>query len=487
MKPGLTRREFVRTASASGALLAAGTWNAASAQPGPTRQPNLLFICTDDQAPWALGRSGNADAYTPNLDRLFGEGAYLTHSFVVTPVCSPSRAATMSSRYGSEVGITDWLNHRLDAEANMGLASEYVTWAELLRDAGYATGLVGKWHLGTAPQFHPTKQGFQYYAGFLTGGTQPKDPELEVDGQMKPHTGLTVDILTDYAIGFLKRDHGEAPFALSLQYRSPHAPYLPVADEDMAHFEGKKLAIPNPDYPDLDVARVEQLMRQYLANIAGIDRNVGRVLAALEASGHAENTIVVFTSDHGYNIGQHGVLHKGNARYITKSTAESRGVIESNARPNMFDTSLLTPTGIRWPGVIPPGMVLDKTVSNLDWFPTFLDMAGVNLPSDLTIRGKSIVPLLRGKKIAWDNNLYGEYSQHHYVETHLRMYRTPEWKLVLDFKRPGHDELYHLAEDPNETTNLIDAPEAQEVRRTLRAKILERMRALHDPVADLVG
>ncbi len=136
-------------------------------------------------------------------------------------------------------------------------------------------------------------------------------------------------------------------------------------------------------------------------------------------------------------MGQHGVLHKGNARWILTKFHDFRGIDERNARPNMFDTSLRVPTCIRWPGVVQPGTVIDETQTNLDWFPTLLDMVGIDIPTDVTLRGKSIAPLLRGGAGIWNDDFYGEYSQHHYVKTHLRMYRTPEWKLIRDFNRPG--------------------------------------------------
>jgi len=479
MKIEFTRRAFIQQASVTAAL---GMTSALASKAGIPQRPNILFICTDDQGAWALGRSGNPDAYTPNMDRLFNDGAYFTNSFVVTPVCSPSRASTMTSRYGTEVGITDWINHRLDDEATLGLDARFPTWPQFLSRAGYATGLVGKWHLGTEPEYHPTKRGFEYYAGFLTGGTEPRDPQLEIDGEMKPHKGLTVDILTDYAIEYLQRDHGGRPFALNVHYRSPHAPYLPVADEDMARFDDEAVAIPNPTFPGLDVDLVDRLMREYLANVAGIDRNVGRILDTLEASGLAENTIVIYTSDHGYNVGHHGVLHKGNARWILTKFRDVRGPGERTSRPNMFDTSLIVPTCVRWPGVVPPGTGIDQMQTNLDWFPTILEMAGIPIPSDVTLHGKSVVPLLRGEAGVWNNDFYGEYSQHHYTNTHMRTYRTPEWKLVRDFNRPGYGELYDLINDPMESTNMIEARETQHIAEQLDERIRAKMCELGDPL-----
>ena len=145
------------------------------------RRPNVLFILTDDQAPWALGVSGHPNADTPHLDKLFKQGIYLKKAYVVTPVCSPSRTSLMTSRYGSELGITDWIHPR--NEPDLGLPPKTVTWTEAMQAAGYHTGLVGKWHLGVPDKFHPTKTGFDYFMGFRTGGTVVINPTLEVNGK----------------------------------------------------------------------------------------------------------------------------------------------------------------------------------------------------------------------------------------------------------------------------------------------------------------
>ncbi|MCP4510294.1 MAG: sulfatase-like hydrolase/transferase, partial [Fuerstiella sp.] len=166
-------------------------------------RPNILFIMTDDQAPWAVGAfDGPTHADTPHLNRLFEQGTYLPNTFVVTPVCSPSRAALATSRYGSEVGITDWLHPK--TEANHGLAPQTTTWYEVLQNAGYHTGLVGKWHLGLLDQFHPTRTGFDYFMGHRGGGWSPSNPTLEKNGAGQKFEGLTTDILSDHAITSLK-------------------------------------------------------------------------------------------------------------------------------------------------------------------------------------------------------------------------------------------------------------------------------------------
>ena len=444
------------------------------------QRPNVLFLFTDDQAPWAIGVSGHPHVRTPHIDRLFREGAYLTAAFTTTPVCSPSRAALMASRYGSEVGITDWINPR--KEPQLGLDPKSVTWPQLLANAGYRTGLIGKWHLGTADRSHPTQFGYQYFMGFRSGGSRPQNPVLEVAGKNKKLKGLLPDILVDDAVSFI-RTKSDKPFLLSLHFRAPHSPWLPVADEDWDPFRDLDPKIPNPDYPKLDVTRVKRFTREYLASVASVDRNVGRLLKELDSLGLSQNTVVIFSSDHGYNMGHNGIWHKGNGHWILTQPPPASKNIPRGQRPNMYDHSLRVPTAVRWPGVVKPGRVIAETISNLDWFPTILAMAGVELPSGVTIRGRNFVPLLKGRTINWDNDFYAEYSTHHQSHTHMRMYRTAKWKLIRDFRNPGRDELYDLKNDPAEAHNLIgsDKQQIKEVRSRLSQKILAKMRELNDP------
>lgn len=457
------------------------------ANPVAAERPNVLFILTDDQGPWALGLAGLSDAKTPHLDRLFREGAYLVNAFTVTPVCSPSRASLMTGRYGSELGITDWI--RPDTEPELGLTPGTVTWPQLLKQAGYRTALIGKWHLGTQDRYHPAVFGYEFFMGFRGGGTKLKDPPLEMDGQARVVRGFTSDILTDEAVRWLRlHDSERGPFALSLHFRSPHAPWLPLREEDRRHFENLDPAVPNPDFPGLDVARVKKSTREYLGSVAEVDRNVGRLMRELELLGLDRNTVVIFSSDHGYNIGHHGVLHKGNGHWIVTDPPPGTANVPAGQRPNMFDTSLRVPTAVRWPGVIEPGSVVHHTVSNLDWFPTLLEIAGVPRPDGVPVRGRSIVPLLQGAAPDWNDDLYAVYSTHHTSRTHMRVYRTAEWKLIRDLLNPERDELYNLKHDPGETKNLIaaDDPPARKAMKELHARIIERMRAIDDPVLDIV-
>jgi uncharacterized sulfatase len=444
--------------------------------------PNILFVYSDDQAPWALGVSGYPHAKTPNMDRLAREGAYCVNAFTVTPVCSPSRAAMFASRYGSEVGITDWIQPQ--READLGLDPKYTLWPEVLQQHGYATGLIGKWHLGTQPQFHPTKNGFDYFMGFLAGGTSPRDPTLEEDGQTRKLSGFTSDLLTDRALQFIERNRSR-PFALCLHFRSPHAPYAPVSEQDSLPFSTLDPSV--PDFPDLDVPRVKKLTREYLASVLEVDRNLGRVLDQLDRLQLAQNTAVIFTSDHGYNIGHHGVLHKGNGSWIVNKLPAGTANISQNHRPNMFDTSLRVPALVRWPAAIKPQTIVKQTVTNLDWYPTMVAIAQTKLPQDQLIRGRNLLPILRGMGGEWDNSLYAEYSVHNNMQAHMRVYRTPDWKLMRDFLNPGRDELYHLADDPGEAKNLIhsESPEVRQSFAELNQEILKTMERIGDPVLPL--
>lgn len=453
--------------------------------PAATPRPNIVFILTDDLAPTALGFTGNRQMPTPHIDRIAREGAILANAFVTTPVCSPSRAGLVVSRYSSELGILDWINPKEEPE--QGLDVSLVTWMELLRRAGYHTGLFGKWHLGTADRYRPTRRGYQEFVGFRDGGRPPRDAVLEIDGQEVKTDGFIVDVVTDHALGFLKRNAGR-PFLLSLHYREPHAAWLPTRDEDWRPFEDLDVLLPEPDFPNLNLPQVQRMTREYYASVASVERNVGRVLDALDGLGLAANTIVIFTSDHGYHTGQHGLWFKGNAQWQTIEPPPQRwDNIPPRLRPNMYDQALRVPAAVRWPAKIKAGSVVTQVVSNLDWYPTLLAMAGVELPKEIQVRGRNAWPLLAGETVAWDDNLYAEYSMRHGATADMRAWRTPEWKLVLDFANAGRDELYDLRHDPGETTNLIDStdPAVQEARKTLTAKIRAQMHELNDPARSL--
>jgi len=428
------------------------------------KRPNILFIYTDDQAYWTIGANGNKEAKTPNIDRLSDEGANLKNAYVTTPVCSPSRATLMTGRYASELNIADFIpqpGHRLyDPENEIGLPPDSRTFAEELSEAGYTTGLIGKWHLGdwmndASNKYHPTNHGYDYFMGLTGGGTSPVNPPLEKDGEVKQFEGLTTDILTDEAIKFIKENSQET-FLLNVNYRAPHSAWLPVAEADWKPYKDLDPEIPNPNFPDLDIKRLKRMMREYLASVSGIDRNVGRLLHTLDMLKIADNTIVIFTSDHGYNMGHNGIFHKGNGIWVTNSLPPKQPNIEQRYRPNLYDQSLKVPAIIRWPAVIESGLSVSETVTNLDWFPTLLEMANITMSEQKIVRGRSFVPLLKGENVEdWPNDFYAEYDMINYAQSYMRSYRTTNWKLVKDFKNPERNELYNIAKDPEENINLI--------------------------------
>lgn len=456
-------------------------------------KPNIVFIYTDDQAAWGIGVHGNSQFVTPNLDRLASEGAYFKNSFVTTPVCSPARVSQMTGQYASEYGIYDFIphpKHKLyDPKNDPALSTESINFAEVLKNEGYKTGLIGKWHLGDwlndeTKKYHPTKNGFDYFMGLTGGGTTSINPTLEVNGTEKIVKGFTTNILTDYALNYIT-ENCKNPFLLCVNFRAPHGPRIPVPEDDWAPYENLDPEIPNPDYPDLDIEKVKTKMKEYMASITGIDNNVGRILELINDLNLEKNTIVIFSSDHGYNIGHNGIEHKGNGYWITKTIPPAHGNIAERSRPNMYDNSLKVPAIIKWPRKIKAGIVIENVMTNLDWFPTIVEMGNAKVPENKIVRGRSLVPLLMENKVEdWNNDVYAEYSMINYSKAFMRTYRTPEWKLTEDFLNEGRDELYNLAEDPHETTNLIESntKEVKTITQNLHEKILKKMQEINDPL-----
>jgi uncharacterized sulfatase len=485
--PALAALALLATTALDTRLLAGGGSRADSRLPTPDsrpalaptqgrERPNLIVIVTDDQAEWTLQSYGNADARTSQIDRLATEGVRFTNVFTPSPVCSPSRATLLSGRYGTEVGITDWINPEENA-AGVGLPPETTTWAEALQRAGYRTGLIGKWHLGALPQFHPTRHGYGYFFGFLAGGNDPMNPRFERDGEVKAAPGPEPDVVTDDVLRFLAQEPGR-PFALSVHYRAPHTPYGPVPEQDMAPFRDANVAI--PVFPGLDQAQVRQWTREYYASVHSIDRNIGRLLDSLASTGLDRNTVVIFTSDHGYNIGQHGLHTKGNGTWIA-------GGVNGPTMPNMFDTSLKPPFLVRGPGIA-GGRVVDAMVAFEDVYPTLLSLAGVPMPADAPRHGRDITPFLRGEAVPqWRDAVYGQYDIHHYAIAHLRMIRETGWKLVRSYGTTTKDQLFDLTADPGERKNLWNAPEQRERRRAMEARLREWMRSIDDPLLKETG
>ena len=442
--------------------------------------PNIVFVYADDQAAWTVGALGNRQSRTPNIDRLYAEGAGLLNAFTTTPVCSPSRAGLLTSRYGTEVGITDYLNTA--AEPDKGLDSDLPTWPRLLRDAGYATAFVGKWHLGSLDLYLPTRYGYDSFYGFRTGASTSQDPVVESNGERRQTSGYTPDILTDEAIRFVRSAAERPPFLVSLHFWAPHAntsnrtpdgdrTWLPLSDADWAPFRSLDVKLPQPFFPGLDVPRARRMLAEYLGSVASLDRNLGRLLDVLAELGIEDDTVVVFTSDHGYNLGHNGIWHKGNGRWLLEH--------DQGPRSNLYDHSIRVPAVVRWPSRVAAGTSVRQAILNLDWFPTLLAMAGVDPPAGARLRGASFLPLLEGRTIPWRTAFYAEYRQLHQERVDQRMWRTPRWKLIRD-SRPGMDEFYDLARDPDEHVNLI-----RDRRPDIREALARMDPALRRAMSDL--
>lgn len=461
------------------ALLFTMTTNIATSKPRTTddqgqRTPqyNVVSIVTDDQALWSVGAYGNNEAITPNMDRLAREGVKFNNAFVTTPVCSPSRAAFLTGLYGSQVGITDYLTGD-EGAAGLGLPASALTWPRVLQQHGYQTALFGKYHLGTQPEFHPSRRGFSYFMGSPQGSFAPMNPRLEVNGRMTEVKGAGSDVVMDDAIRWIE-ENKDKPFAALIHFREPHLPYTPMPEEDSRPFKNLDPTI--PDVKGLDRAQVKQFFREYYAAVHAVDRNLGKLLALLDRLKLERQTIVIFQSDHGYNIGHHGIHTKGNGYVIA-------GGVDGPKRPNMWDTSLRIPLLIRWTGTLPANSEVNETVLNLDMFPTVLGLLGIKAPSDYQQNGRDFSKLAYGNHSGgWRSEIFGQYDLHNSGLAYMRMLRTNDWKLVRHYHSNELDELYDLKNDPGELTNLYKNTKYLEIRSGLQKRLDEYMRSINDPI-----
>lgn len=413
------------------------------------KRPNIVFILVDDLRWDALGCAGHPFVKTPNIDRLAREGALFKNYFVSIPLCSPSRASYLTGQYPHKHGVIDNKNHS-------ELSHKLVTFPRLLHDAGYETGYVGKWHMGMDDTPRP---GFDRWVSFRAQGTYP-DPALNIDGKAVKAKGYMTDLLNQYALEFVKKEHTK-PFALYLAHKAVHGPFLPAERHQNLYAADKHTPPPNtavgrdgaPTKAEA-MARHEEIMRKQLRCLMAIDEGVGQLLQALEASKQLDNTMFVFTSDNGYFWGEHGLGDKRAA----------------------YEESIRDPLLIRYPTLIKPGTKIEQFVLNIDMAPTFLDLAGVKVPP--TMHGRSIVPLLKGETKGWRNSFLTEYFHEgkEAIQT-WQAVRTERWKFVHYPEKNSKDELYDLKADPYEMKNLLDEPGTQETRKQLQDELKRLLEA----------
>jgi arylsulfatase A-like enzyme len=440
------------------------------------KRPNILYIMADDHAAHAIGAYGGRINKTPNIDRIAAGGMRFTNCFVTNSICTPSRAAIITGKYAHINGVPVF--NRFDGSQP--------TLAKYLQAAGYHTGMIGKWHLGSDPT------GFDYW-NILPGQGLYHNPVFLTPQGRKKHTGYCTDLIADFSLEFLDKRPKDKPFFLMCHHKAPHRPWQP---DEKHRKQWESVQIPEPatfndDYAtrsdaareatmriDRDLTpmdlkekppaglegaalkkwKYQRYMRDYLACVAAVDDNVGRLLDYLDKNGLTDNTIVVYTSDQGFFLGDHDWFDK---RF-------------------MYEESLRMPFLVRWPGVVKPGTVSDGMILNVDFAPTLLDAAGVRVPADM--QGRSFLPLLRGERPRdWRTAMYYRYyhyPMHHRVQPHYGI-RTERYKLIY-FNKINQWELFDLEKDPHELKNLYADPAHAETVKTLKAEMYRLKKELKD-------
>lgn len=465
------------------------------------KQPNILFIFSDDHAFQAISAYGSKLNQTPNLDRIAKEGMRFDRCVVPNSICGPSRATVLTGKYSHANGFYNNTNSKFDGAQT--------TFPKLLQQAGYQTAIVGKWHLVTNPT------GFDYWE-ILPGQGVYYNPAMRRNGEPVKHEGYTTDIITDRTLDWLKNQRDpKKPFVMMCQHKAPHREWCPnikylhkydgvTFPEPATLFDdyagrGKaeqtqdmtiektmtavdlKLKPPGNLTPeqrkawdeyyeprneefrraslqgkDLIRWKYQRYMHDYLACIDSVDESVGRLLDYLRETGLEQNTIVVYAADQGFYLGEHGWFDK---RWI-------------------FEESLRTPLLVRWPAVTKPGGVNKDLVSNLDFAETFLEAAGVPVPAEM--QGRSLVPALKGQTPAdWRRSFYYHYYEFpgpHSVRKHYGVV-TPQYKLVYFYEpEMNYWELFDLEKDPQEVRSAYGLPEYATVQRDLERE-LKRLRS----------
>lgn len=437
------------------------------------KQPNFLFVLVDDQPFDAMGNSGRYPFLeTPNMDRLAKEGAKVENFFVTQSICSPSRASFLTGTYPHIHGVNQ-NNKHVDPKWD-----EFAPFSSHLQEAGYQTAHVGKIHMAHKKGKDHIRPGFDYWFSFIGQGKY-FDPPVNENGKEYQEKGYITDILTNKAISWLKekRDPNK-PFSLNLWHKAVHQPHLPAPrhndlynsenlptppyDTHKETFKGKPqwqrkktfgfdwkknlpipLELPEKKWP-INYDRNMDLLRC----LSAIDESLGSVLATLEQMGELDNTVIIYSSDNGYFMGEHTFLDKRLA----------------------YENSMRVPMLIRYPKLIKPNTIIDEQCLNIDMAPTILTLAGIEKPDYM--QGVSMVNLLKGvKEDNWRKSILFEYyldTYWPYAGPNQIAVRTDSYKLVDAFLKNDIDELYDLKADPGEMTNLINNPNYDEIEAELR-------------------
>ena len=400
--------------------------------------PNVVFILTDDQGPWAAGCCGNPEIRTPGIDRIAATGVRFENFFIASPVCSPSRASFITGRMPSQHGVHDWIREgNVGPEAATYLEGE-VAYTDILARHGWTCGISGKWHMGNS---QIAQHGFSHWFVHQLGGGPYNNAPMVRNGECITAPGYVTDVITDDALEFIdSHAASDAPFYLSVHYTAPHSPWTghpqDIVDAyDDCSFESCPQESKHPWAIGLTDRCLgdREMLKGYFAAVTAMDANVGRILDRLEALGIRGDTLVVFVSDNGFSCGHHGFWGKGNGTFPL----------------NMYENSVKVPALISQPGAIPQGRVQPAMVSSYDFMPTLLDYLDLPLPNGRNLPGQSFLPALLGVEDSARESviIYDEYGP-------TRMVRTKEWKYVQRYP-DGPNELYDLVNDPNERENRI--------------------------------
>lgn len=435
-------------------------------------KPNIILILSDDQGAWAMGCAGNSEIRTPNLDRLAREGIRFDNFFCASPVCSPARASIFTGRIPSSHGVHDWIrsgNVDISTLSKEVLASGYfrdetepieylkgqTTYTEILAQNRYTCGLSGKWHLGDS--LSPQK-GFSHWFTIARGGCPYYSPDIVKDGEVHIEDRYITDLITEDALSFLdsQRD-SQNPFYLSVHYTAPHSPW--GREHHPAQLYDSYEDCPFESVPDEPVHPWQaataprgsgderrDLLKGYFAAVTAMDIGIGKILDKIEDMGIREDTMIIFMSDNGMNMGHHGIWGKGNGTFPL----------------NMYDTSIKIPAIISRLGHVPEGVVNYDLLSQYDIMPTLLDYLGFTFDGIEELPGVSFAPLFHGQSL---ENREGVFIFDEYGP--VRMIRTREWKYVRRYPY-GPDELYNLEDDPGERHNLIHEDDREDVIRKLK-------------------
>lgn len=428
-------------------------------------RPNIVFIIADDLGWSDVGFHGG-NVPTPNLRKLASEGLELRQHYVA-PVCSPTRAGFLTGRYWSRFGITTPTNE-------LGLPFETVTVANALDEAGYKTAITGKWHLGSKAEWGPNHFGFDHSYGSMAGGVTPwshfykKGPYSKTwhrNQTLITEEGHVTDLLANEAIDWIEKQSGQEPFFLYAPFTAVH---LPVRE------------------PQIWLDRVPkeitgEVARHYAASILHLDDAVGRIVEAIEKTGKADNTLIVFTSDNGGSTAENN-----DTKYPNINDDCPNGPLPGSNLPlrgkkgDLYEGGTRVPTIVHWPGTIAAGTTNETPVHIVDWMPTFCALAESEAnAATLKWDGTSIWPVLSGSGSLPERSLYS-------VGTHFRSQalRDGDWKLILFKSSDGVEirtELYNIADDPNEEHNLAES--RTDKQTTLRSKLLAAATNDRDAVA----